>query len=58
VVFADDLILAIRYNSLSAVENYSKGELRNVTTWSKSKNIRINEEKSSYSGIEKEMERT
>ena len=31
MAFADELILAIRGDSVSAVENYSNGELRKVT---------------------------
>jgi hypothetical protein len=46
VAFADDLILAIRGDSVSAVENYLNGELSKVTAWSKSNKIRFNDEKS------------
>jgi hypothetical protein len=35
LAFADDLILAVRGDSVSAVENYSDRELRKVTAWSK-----------------------
>jgi hypothetical protein len=40
VAFADDLILAIRGDSVGAVETYSNGELRKVTDWSKSNKIK------------------
>jgi hypothetical protein len=46
LAFADDLILAIRGDSVSAVEIYSKGELSKITAWSKSNKIRFNDEKS------------
>jgi hypothetical protein len=46
VAFADDVILAIRADSTRAVENYSNGELSKITTWSKSKKTKFNEEKS------------
>ena len=46
VAFADDLILAIRTDSIRAVENYSNGELSKITAWSKTKKTKFNEEKS------------
>jgi hypothetical protein len=46
VAFADDLILAIRGDSVSAVESYSNGELSKIAAWSKSNKIRFNYEKS------------
>jgi len=45
VAFADDLLLAIRGESVRAAETYSNGELSKVEAWSKNK-IRFNEEKS------------
>jgi hypothetical protein len=41
VAFADDLILAIRGDSVSVAENYSNGELSKITAWSKSNKIRL-----------------
>jgi hypothetical protein len=46
MAFADDLILAIRSESVRAAENYSNGELSKITAWSKNNKIRFNEEKS------------
>jgi len=46
VAFADDLILAIRGETVRVVENYSKGELSKITAWSKNNKIRFNKEKS------------
>jgi hypothetical protein len=45
VAFADDLILAISGESVRAADNYSNGELRKITAWSKNNKIRFNEEK-------------
>jgi hypothetical protein len=45
VAFADDLILAIRSETIRAAENVSNIEMRKITTWSKNK-INFNEEKS------------
>jgi len=45
VAFADDLLLAIRGESVRAVENYANVELSKITLWSKNKII-FNEEKS------------
>jgi len=45
VDFADDLLLAIRGESVRAVENYANVELSKITLWSKNKII-FNEEKS------------
>jgi len=44
--FADNLILAVRGDSVSAVENYSNGELSKITAWAKRNKIRFNDEKS------------
>jgi hypothetical protein len=46
VAFADDLLLAIRGESVRAVENYANVELSKITLWSKNKKIIFNEEKS------------
>ena len=46
VTFADDLILAIRGQTVSEVENFSKLELSKITARSKSNKINFNEEKS------------
>jgi len=46
VAFAEDLILAVRGDSVSAVENYSNGELSKITAWAKRNMIRFNDEKS------------
>jgi hypothetical protein len=45
VAFADDLPLAIRGESVRAVENYANVELSKITAWPKNKII-FNEEKS------------
>ena len=46
VAFADDLLLAIRGESVRAVENYANVELSKITLWSKNNKIIFNEEKS------------
>jgi len=46
VALADDLILAIRGESVRAVENYDNLELSKITLWSKNNTITFNEEKS------------
>ena len=46
VAFVDDLILAIRGESASVVENYSNGEMRKITAWATQNKIRFNDEKS------------
>jgi hypothetical protein len=46
VSFADDLILAIRGESVRLVENYSNAELSKITLWSKNNKIMFNEVKS------------
>ena len=46
VAFADDLLLAIRGESVTAVENYANVELSKITVWSKNNKIIFNEEKS------------
>ena len=46
VAFADDVILAIRGESVRAVENYSNTELSKITLWSKNNKIIFNERKS------------
>jgi len=46
VAFADDLILAIRVESVRAAENYSNGELSKITAWSRNNKSRFSEEKS------------
>ena len=58
LAFADDLMLAVRGDSVSAVENYSNGELSKITAWAKRNKIRFKDEKSSHAGIEKEKKRT
>jgi hypothetical protein len=58
VAFADDLMLALRGNSVSAVENYSNGELSKIRAWAKRNKIRFNDEKFSHAGFENEKERT
>jgi hypothetical protein len=45
LAFADELILAIRCDSVSAVENYSNRELSKITARSKCNKIRFNDEK-------------
>jgi hypothetical protein len=46
VAFADDLILAIKGDPASVVENYSNGEMRKITAWATRNKIRFNDEKS------------
>jgi hypothetical protein len=46
VAFADDLILGIRGDPASVVENYSNGEMRKITAWATRNKIRFNDEKS------------
>jgi len=38
----DDLIMAIRGDMVTAVENYSKAELSKITLWSKNNRIIFN----------------
>jgi hypothetical protein len=46
VAFADDILLAIRGESVRAVENYDIKALIKLTLWSKNSKIMFNEEKS------------
>jgi hypothetical protein len=46
VAFADDLILAIRSETIRAAENLSNIEMRKMTKWSKNNKINFNEYKS------------
>ena len=46
VAFADDLIVAIGGDSVSAVENYSNAELSKISLWSKNNKIIFNKTKS------------
>ena len=46
MAFADDLLLAVRGESVRAVENYANAELTKITLWSKNNEIIFNEEKS------------
>ena len=46
VSFADDLILAIRGETVIEVENFSNLELSKLTAWPKSNKISFNEERS------------
>jgi hypothetical protein len=46
VAFADDLLLAIRGESVTAVENYANVELSKITLYAKNNKIIFNEEKS------------
>ena len=46
VAFADDLILAIRSETIRAVENISNIEMSKITKWAKNNKINFNEEKS------------
>jgi hypothetical protein len=59
VAFADNLMLAVRSDSASAVETYSNGELSKITAWAKRNKIRFNDENiQTHAGIEKEKKRT
>jgi len=46
MAFADNLMLAVRGDSVRAVENYSNGELSEITARAKRNKIRFNNEKS------------
>lgn len=46
VEFVDDLILAIRNESMRAAENISNIEMSKITTWSRNNKINFNEDKS------------
>jgi len=46
VAFADDLILAIRCETIRAAENISNLEMSKISAWSKNNKINFNEEKS------------
>jgi hypothetical protein len=46
VAFADDLILAIRGESVRALKKFSNAKLSKLAAWSKNKKISFNEEKS------------
>jgi hypothetical protein len=58
VTFADDLILAIRGDSASVVENYSNGEMRKITAWATRNKIRFNDEKSKVVLVTRRKKRT
>ena len=44
VAFADDLILAIRNETIRAAENISNIEMSKITAWSRNNEINFNEE--------------
>ena len=46
VAFADDLILAIRNETLRAAKNISNIEMSKITAWSRNNKIDFNEDKS------------
>jgi hypothetical protein len=46
LAFANDLILAIRGETISEAENFSNLEMSKITAWSKSNKVGFNEEKS------------
>jgi hypothetical protein len=46
VAFADDLILAIRNETIRAAENISNIEMSKITAWSRNNKINFNEDKS------------
>ena len=46
VAFADDLILAIRNETVRAAENISNIEMSKITAWSRNNKINFNEDKS------------
>ena len=46
VAFADDLIIAIRSETIRAAENISNIEISKITKWAKNNKINFNEEKS------------
>jgi ATP-dependent Clp protease adapter protein ClpS len=48
VAFANDLILAIKGDSVRVIENYSNKELSKITACLKSNKIKFNEEKSKF----------
>ena len=58
LAYADDLLLAIRGESVRAAENYSNGELSKIAAWSKSNNISFNEEKYKVMLVSRRKQRT
>jgi hypothetical protein len=53
IAFADDLILAIRGETVSEVESFSNLEMSKITAWSKSYKVCFNEDKSKVMLISK-----
>jgi hypothetical protein len=46
VAYADDLLIAIRGNSVRAVENYANAEMSKIDEWSRRNKIKFNDKKS------------
>ena len=46
VVYADDLLIATRGDSVRVVENYAKVELSKIEGWSRRNKIKFNDKKS------------
>jgi hypothetical protein len=46
VAYADDLLIAIRANSVRAVENYANAEMSKIDEWSRRNKIKFNDKKS------------
>jgi hypothetical protein len=46
VAYGDDLLIAIRGNSVRAVENYANAEMSKINEWSKRNKIKFNGKKS------------
>jgi hypothetical protein len=46
VAYADDLLIAIRGNSVRAVENYANAEMSKIDEWSRKNKIKFNDKES------------
>ena len=46
IAFADDLLIAVRVETVREAENYANIEIRKVTNWVKENKITFNEQKS------------
>jgi hypothetical protein len=57
LAFADDLILAIRNETIRAAENISNIEMSKITAWSRNNKINFNEDKSKVMIISRRKKR-
>ena len=46
IAFADDLLLAVKAETVREAENYADIEIRKITNWAKENKITLNEQKS------------